>query len=106
MLRRALALLVVPFVVACQPGTSNNPVANAGPDQSVNSGQSVTLDGTASTPAGAALSYAWTQTAGTTVSLSSASAPKPTFTAPSVTASAILAFELRVVDSNGSATST
>ena len=48
------------------------PVADAGPNQTVNSDDTVTLDGTGSSdPDGDTLTYAWTQTAGTTVTLSS-----------------------------------
>jgi hypothetical protein len=54
------------------------PTANAGPDQTVNEGATVTLDGSNSTdPDGSITSYLWTQTAGTSVTLSDATAAKP-----------------------------
>ncbi len=53
--------------------------ANAGPDQTKQRGTLVTLDGSATV---GARSLAWTQTAGPAVTLSSASAAKPTFTYP------------------------
>ncbi len=52
-------------------------VANAGPDQAVQRGKVVTLDASASL---GAQSYAWTQTGGPTMTLSSTTAAKPTFT--------------------------
>ncbi|WP_420859205.1 PKD domain-containing protein, partial [Marivivens marinus] len=78
------------------------PVANAGPDQTVSSAASVTLDGTTSSDADSdALTYAWTQTSGTSVTLSSTTAAQPTFTAPTLAvgdADAVLVFSLTVND--------
>ena len=56
-------------------------IAFAGVDQTVQQGQTVTLDATGST--GTVRSTAWTQTSGTAVTLSSDTASKPTFVAPS-----------------------
>jgi hypothetical protein len=77
------------------------PSANAGPDQSVNEGVLVTLNGSKSSdPDGSALSYDWVQTSGTTVVLSSLSAAQPTFRAPQVSqAGETLTFQLTVTDS-------
>lgn len=61
------------------------PIANAGLDQSVNEGQSVTLDGTASSDSdGDALSYSWAMLSrpGTSLAtLSNPASPTPRFTA-------------------------
>jgi len=82
------------------------PVANAGPDQTVSAGATVTLDGTSSSDAdGHSLSYAWTQTSGTSVNLSSSTASQPTFTAPTAVSTATLIFSLVVTDSIGDASS-
>jgi hypothetical protein len=85
-------------------GANAAPVANAGTAQTVNTGFVVTLDGTGSTDSdGTIASYAWTQTAGTAVTLSSTSTSQPTFTAPAVTTAATLTFSLVVTDDDGAA---
>ena len=89
------------------------PVAEAGPDQTVDSGTTVTLDGTGSraSPSKTITSYAWERTSGTgvaSVTLSDANVAQPTFAADTLTASAAdvtHVFTLTVTDSEG-ATST
>ena len=79
------------------------PSAAAGADQSVEHSSIVTLDGSASTDDGAIDSYAWAQTLGETVTLSSATVAKPTFTAPELSvgdADLELTFELTVTDND------
>ena len=71
--------------------------ADAGPNQTVNELAPVTLD--ASGSVGVGLSYQWTQTAGTTVTLSGVATETATFTAPDVGASGeTLTFSLTVTD--------
>jgi len=74
--------------------------ANAGPDQTVDEGVLVTLDGTASTHfQGSPLNYDWSQVAGEpAVTLDLTNRAQPTFTAPFVSTNQTLTFELRVDD--------
>jgi hypothetical protein len=73
--------------------------ADAGPDQPVQQGQQVTLDGSASINAD---SFAWTQTSGPSVTLTDADKAVATFTAPADEAT--LGFELTVSGPAGSST--
>ena len=88
---------------------ATSPDADAGADQSVTEGDTVTLDGSGSTAAaGGTLTYAWTQTdsTGITVTLSNALAIQPTFTAPDVDANTTLTFQLAVTEGGISNTDT
>ena len=78
------------------------PNAVAGGNQTVQSGASVTLDGSQSIdPDGEPLIYEWTQTLGPTVTLNNASSETARFTAPDVSSDTVLQFELTVTDPNG-----
>ena len=77
------------------------PVANAGANQTVDSGATVTLSGTASDPDGRVVSYLWEQTGGRAVTLSGATRSAATFTAPDVSADETLTFRLTVTDDDG-----
>jgi len=74
-------------------------VANAGPNQNVEPGDTITLDGSLSyDPNLDQLTYKWSQLSGPTVTLSNVNAVKPTFTAPSVNTTINLVFNLIVDD--------
>lgn len=75
------------------------PTADAGPDTSVAPNTAVTLDGTGSSdPDGDTLSYSWTQTGGTSVTLSDSNTATPDFTSPNSSTKTDLTFELTVDD--------
>ncbi|HEY0709396.1 MAG TPA: carbohydrate-binding domain-containing protein, partial [Polyangia bacterium] len=80
------------------------PIAQAGPDQTAIASRVVTLDGSASRDPDngpQALTYQWTQTSGTTVTLTNATTARPTFTPSSA---GVYQFQLQARD--GSLTST
>jgi hypothetical protein len=80
------------------------PIAHAGPDRTVVERTSVTLDATGSAdPDGDALTFAWSQTSGPTVTLSGGASTGPTFRAPSVAAPTPLAFQVTVSDGHADA---
>ncbi len=79
------------------------PIADAGPDQTKDEGNPVTLDGTASSDpdGGDVLSFSWSQTGGPSVTLSDVSVATPSFDAPAVAAGGdTLSFELTVTDND------
>ena len=85
-------------------GTQTNvaPVANAGPDQTVNEQVLVSLDGRASADSDGVVSvYEWTQLAGTNVTLNQTNPEMPTFTAPDLDVNETLTFQLIVTDDDG-----
>jgi len=88
------------FSLAIAPETGA-PTANAGPDQTVNAGVLVTLDGTGSSDSdGTITGYQWSQTSGTAVTLSSTTVSQPTFTSPADINGQTLVFSLVVTDND------
>ena len=77
------------------------PAANAGADQTVDEQTAVTLTGSGSDIDGTIASYAWTQTAGTPVTLTNANAAVATFTAPASMTGEVMSFQLTVTDDKG-----
>ncbi|MBC8382720.1 MAG: PKD domain-containing protein, partial [Candidatus Cloacimonetes bacterium] len=76
---------------------NNPPVADAGPDQTVNEGVFVQLDGSGSyDPEGLPLTYLWT--APVEVTLNDPTIVDPSFTAPQVTQDEVFPIELMVYD--------
>jgi len=88
--------------------SNNSPIADAGPNQSEPEHDGgfvftiITLDGSGSTdPDGGTITYSWTQTSGTGVTLSDATDQQPTFEAPDITVTEDLIFDLIVTDPQG-----
>ncbi|MFC5412789.1 PKD domain-containing protein [Larkinella bovis] len=110
--KQALAILLSAtfLVTGCkkdpevEPAPSNTVTANAGPDQEVQVGQTVKLDGSASTDSkGTPLTYQWTvasKPAKSTAAIASATTAKPTFVPDEVGD-----YELELTVSNANGTS-
>ncbi|MFH2009669.1 MAG: M36 family metallopeptidase [bacterium] len=92
-----------PFAVIQEDDrTCFEPIADAGPDQTVAPGELVTLDGSGSrNPVGGSLTYQWTQHSGPDVTLDGSDTEAPTFTAPDVTDDTVLGFQLTVNSPEG-----
>lgn len=90
-------------VIITVNGTDQPLLANAGPDQTVNEGDSgITLTASASTDLDNTITgYLWTQLSGTSALLSSTSAVSPTFVAPDVSIDENLVFQLTVTNDAG-----
>ena len=102
--------LVVTFMVLSFSGIiedtyAQTTTANAGPDQAVASGETVTLDGSGSTHSTGTPTYSWTKITGPTITLSNNGAGvQPTFTAP--TGPATITLRLEVNDGTSTSTDT
>jgi len=83
--------------------SNQKPDANAGPDQTVTEGASVTLNaGNSSDPGGSIVSYSWEQVDGPTAQINNSGLKSATFTAPDVgIAGDTLTFRLTVTDDGG-----
>ena len=94
----------VSITVNAPPLLNPAPVANAGTNQAVLAGATVTLDGSLSAdPDGEPLSFAWTAAAGGAITLTGAATAHPTFVAPAVPSGTLpvtLTFTLVVSDAH------
>ena len=82
------------------PPPHRPPISNPGTNQTVNTGQFVTLDGSKSkAPDGTITSYLWKQIGGPNVTLNGPSMSKATFTAPkNISSDTDMIFKLTVID--------
>lgn len=84
-------------IIVCNVPIPKNQIVNAGKDQRVNEGETVTLNGYASSNTdGNSLTYKWTAPPG--ITLSSTTVANPTFAAPEVTSNTNYTFSLVVND--------
>ena len=74
------------------------PTVDAGDDQTVSEGDTVTLNGTAADAAGDTLTYLWSHDSDLEITLDDPSAPSASFTAPPVTSNATVTFTMTVTD--------
>ncbi|WP_405230232.1 PKD domain-containing protein [Lentisalinibacter sediminis] len=112
--RKFTLIALVSLLAACGGGGGGGggtiappneaPVADAGADQQVRGGDTVSLSGAGSSDSdGTINSYTWSQTAGTSVTLQGASTASASFTAPNVAET--LEFTLTVRDNDGASAS-
>jgi len=80
---------------------NTDPSASAGDDQTVFSGDMVTLTGSGSDPDGDPLAYSWAQLSGPAADLSDPGNGTASFTAPVVETESVMVFRLTVTDGNG-----
>lgn len=92
----------IPVTVTGSPDGPIPVAANAGEDETVIFGSTVTLNGSNST--GVITSFSWTQLSGTPITLTGSNTPTPTFIAPNSTTT--LVFELTVEGEGGPSTAT
>ena len=78
--------------------TNNPPTVDAGQDRTVNEGDAVILSGTASDPEADHLTYLWSHDSALPITISDATSPLTTFTAPTVDSDATVTFVLSVSD--------
>ena len=85
-------------------GFNTLPTVDAGEDQTVREGHTVTLSGTAADADDNTLTYSWTHDSSLVITVSNGDTLTPSFTAPQVTSDTTIAFTLGVFDGNHAVT--
>lgn len=101
---RAAAMALLVALAGCGGGGEDFgelPVAEAGPSQRVQGGDTVELAGSATDPDGGGLQLAWSQVAGTPATLVQSADGTATFVAPAGDADMLLTFRLTATDAQG-----
>ncbi|MFT6412543.1 MAG: Mn-containing catalase, partial [Glaciecola sp.] len=80
---------------------NEDPIADAGTDQTVEAQAAVTLSGSGTDSDGNVVSYRWIQISGQAVTLANADSASTSFDAPSATTELVLTFQLTVTDDDG-----
>ena len=96
--------LVVP-VAAAGPDVNAPPTVQAGPDQAVTGGDTVTLTGTAADPNNDRLAYLWSHDSSLNITLANTTSISTTFAAPEVSANTTITFTLTVTDAHNATAS-
>lgn len=97
-----LAIFLLALASAAVDATPSGKIhAGAGPDQRVDAGAHVVLNGSGRDAEGRPVRFSWAQIAGPHVALSGANRSTARFVAPRVTAETVLKFRLVVTDRHG-----
>ncbi|PCI50524.1 MAG: hypothetical protein COB51_03210, partial [Moraxellaceae bacterium] len=88
-----------------EPITNNSPVVSAGTDQTLEEGDDVFLEGSATDDDGAIVSTSWSQTGGPVIESIIAEGNSRSFTLPATTENVILTFTFFATDNNGATAS-
>ena len=95
---KSMLMLIATVILLAGCKSNQLPNAQAGPDQTVDVGESVALRGSASDPDGTVQTYRWEQVNGPSVSLSNANQASASFVAPTVKGTVTLTLRLTAVD--------
>ncbi len=95
------------MTVTISDSANSPPAVEAGPDQSVAEGDTVTLAGTATdADPEDTLAYSWTHNGSSTITLDGGDTPTPSFTAPNVVSDTPVEFTLTVTDGTSTTSDT